>query len=123
MKLEQKDKKDEKVKIKRKKLLEIIKDHKFDLILGTLGGLIYGACSPVSGLFLGKITNIFSLDDLSRVKSESLIWALLHLVIGIVTGVCIFLKIYYLEGLGAILTSRMRKINFSEIFRTSYGLF
>ena len=123
MKLEQKEKKDEKVKIKRKKLLELIKDHKFDLILGTLGGLIYGACSPVSGLFLGKITNIFSLDDLSRVKSESLIWALLHLVIGIVTGVCIFLKILLFRRIRCNFNIKNEKKNFSEIFRTSYGLF
>ena len=89
--------------------MELINDHKFNIILGTLGGLIYGACSPISGLLLGKITNIFALDDLSRVKSESLIWALMHIVIGIISGVCIFLKVYKLEGLGAVITSRMRK--------------
>ena len=56
MKLEEKEKKEEKVKIKRKKIMELINDHKFNIILGTLGGLIYGACSPISGLLLGKIT-------------------------------------------------------------------
>ena len=109
MKLEEKEKKEEKVKIKRKKIMELINDHKFNIILGTLGGLIYGACSPISGLLLGKITNIFALDDLSRVKSESLILALMYIVIGIISGVCIFLKVYKLEGLGAVITSRMRK--------------
>ena len=107
--IEEKDKKEEKIEIKRKKLLELITDQKCSIILGAIGGLIYGASSPVSGYFLGQVTNIFSLKDLSRVKSKSLKWLIFTIFLGIIASITIHLKVYYLEGLGAILASRMRK--------------
>ena len=109
MKLELGELKEEKVKIERGRLWELIRDHKLDILLGTLGGFIYGAGSPVSGYLLGQATNAFSLEDPHRVRKEGLKWALLHLVIAVVGGFCIFLKIWKLEGLGAVISSRMRK--------------
>ena len=109
IKLENGEKKEEDVKIERGKFLEFLRDQKLDLFLGTLGGFVYGAGSPVSGLLFGYALNAFSLSDPDRVKKEGLKWALLHLVIAFVGGVTIFLKIWKLEGLGAVITSRMRK--------------
>ena len=110
IKLEKEEKKEEEeVPIERGKLLNLISDHKFDLFLGSLGGFVYGSGSPVSGLFLGKVTNAFSLEDTSRVRKEGLKWALVHLVIAFVGGFAIFLKIWKLEGLGSVITSRMRR--------------
>ena len=108
IKLEE-EKKEDDVKIERGKLLDLISDHKLDLFLGTLGGFIYGSSSPIGGLFLGKVTNAFALRDRNKLKKESLLWALLHLVIAVVGGFCLFLKIWKLEELGSIITSRMRK--------------
>ena len=109
MKLEFEGKKEEDVEIERGRLCEFLKDQKLDLLLGTLGGFIYGAGSPVSGLLLGYAINAFSLSDPDRVKKEGLKWALSHLVIAFVGGFTLFLKIWKLEGLGAVITARMRK--------------
>jgi ABC-type multidrug transport system fused ATPase/permease subunit len=69
----------------------------------------YGAGSPISGFFLGKATNAFSLEDPHRIRKEGLKWALLFLLVAILGGLCIFLKIWKLEGLGSVISSRMRK--------------
>ena len=123
MKLETEEIKEEEVKIERGKLFELITDHKLDILLGTLGGFIYGAGSPVSGFFLGKITNAFSLEEPSRVRKEGLKWALLHLVIAFVSGFCIFLKIWKLDGLGSVITSKMRKKVLQKYLELHVGYF
>ena len=123
MKLETEEIKEEEVKIERGKLFELITDHKLDILLGTLGGFIYGAGSPISGFFLGKITNAFSLEEPSRVRKEGLKWALLHLVIAFVSGFCIFLKIWKLDGLGSVITSKMRKKVLQKYLELHVGYF
>ena len=123
MKQEKEEIKEPDVKIERGKLFELIFDHKLDILLGTLGGFIYGSGSPVSGLFLGKITNAFSLEDPHRVRKEGLKWALLHLVMAVVGGFCIFLKIWKLEGLGSVITSRMRKKVLQKYLELHVGYF
>ena len=59
IKSEEKEKKEEKIDIQRGKVLKLISDHKCDLILGTLGGLLYGAGSPVTGLFFRENNKCF----------------------------------------------------------------
>jgi ABC-type multidrug transport system fused ATPase/permease subunit len=118
------EKKDEKkVKIKRSKLWKFIKDKKLDLILGTLGGFIYGTGSPLAGLFLGYSINALSLEDTDKLKKEGLKWALLHLFLAVFSAITIFLKIWKLEGLGAVITARMRKAVFLKYLELQMGFY
>ena len=117
------EKKDEKVEIKRSKLWKFIKDKKLDLILGTLGGFIYGAGSPLAGLFLGYTINALSLEDTDKLKKRGLIWALLHLFLAVFSSITIFLKIWKLEGLGAVITARMRKAVFLKYLELHMGYY
>ena len=118
------EKKDEKkVEIKRSKLWKFIKDKKLDLILGTLGGFIYGTGSPLAGLFLGYSINALSLEDTDKLKKQGLIWALLHLFLAVFSAITIFLKIWKLEGLGAVITARMRKAVFLKYLELHMGYY
>ena len=117
------EKKEEKVKIEISKIWDIISDKKLDLILGTITGFIYGAGTPVAGLLLGYTINAFSLKDPDKVKKEGLKWALCHLAIAVFGGLSIFLKIEKIEGLGAIITSRMRKKVFQKYLELHIGFY
>ena len=118
------EKKDEiKVEIKRSKLWEFIKEKKVELILGTLGGFIYGTGSPLAGLFLGYSINALSLENTDKLKKEGLKWALLHLFLAVFSAITIFLKIWKLEGLGAVITARMRKAVFLKYLQLHMGYF
>ena len=90
--------------------MDLIKDKKLDLILGTIGGFIYVGGTPLAGLLLGNVINALSPQiDLEKMKNESLKWTLFHLIIAVAGGLAIFLKIWKLEGLGSIITTKMRK--------------
>ena len=103
------DIKEEEVEIERSKIWELVSEYKLELILGTLGGIIYGAAIPITGLILGKLINLFSSDDSHKIKKEGLKWCFVHLAIAVFIGLSAYLKLYYLEGLGALITTKMRK--------------
>ena len=106
--------KEDKIKVKFSKILKLLSDNKLDLILGTFGGFIYGAGTPVSGLFLAKVLIAFSSQEDDIIKKSGLRWSLYHLGIAVVGPICIFLKGWKLEGLGSVITAKMKKQVFKK---------
>ena len=79
----------------------------------------------MAGLFLGYSINALSLENTDKLKKEGLKWALLHLFLAVFSAITIFLKIWKLEGLGAVITARMRKavfLKYSELHMGYYDI-
>ena len=57
-----------KIKVKFSEVFKLLSDNKCDLILGTIGGFIYGAGTPITGLFLGKVLLALSPQELYLLK-------------------------------------------------------
>ena len=120
---EEKVLKEENIEVKTSEIMSLLSDHKFELALGTLGAFVYGAGTPLAGLFLGKVMNALSPQDVEEMKREGLRWSLFHLGIAVIGGIAIFLKVYYLDGLGAIITAKMRKKVFRKYLQLHLGFF
>ena len=97
------------IKIKFTEILELLSDRKLDIFLGTIGGLISGGGTPLSGLFFGKALVALSPQDIDVIKKDGLKWSLLHLVIAALGGVSFFFKSWKLVNLGNVITAKMRK--------------
>ena len=106
--------KNQKIKVRSREILRLLSDHKLDLVIGTIAGFIYGAGTPIAGLFFGKVMVALSPQDKKIIRKDGLLWSLLHLGIAVLGGVSIFLKTWKLESLGAIITSKMRKNVFKK---------
>ena len=115
--------KEEKIKVRFSEVFKLISDNKCDLIIGTIGGFIYGAGTPICGLFLGKVLLALSPQDDEIIKKDGLKWSLFHLGIAVVGSVSIFLKSWKLEGLGAVITSKMRKKVFKKYLELHLGFY
>ncbi len=64
--------------------MKLLDDHKLDLFLGTLGGFIYGAGTPIAGYFLGETINALSRhEDTEKMRKNGLRWSLYHLGLAI----------------------------------------
>ena len=109
LKEEKKIIKEQNIEVKFVEILELLSDHKLDLIIGTIAGFIYGAGTPVAGLFFGKVLIALSPQDIEVIKTDGLRWSLYHLGIAVIGGVTIFLKTWKLESLGGVITAKMRK--------------
>ena len=67
--------------------------------------------------------NALSPQDVDKMKREGLRRSLYHLVIAVIGAITIFLKFYYIEGLGAIITAKMRKMVFRKYLQLHLGFF
>ena len=104
--------------------MKLLDDHKLDLFLGTLGSFIYGAGTPIAGYFLGETINALSpQEETEKMRKNGLRWALYHLGLAILGGLAIFLKIWKLEGLGSVITSKMRKKILQKYLELHVGFF
>ena len=116
-------KKDEDIKIDRKKIWQLISDNKCNLLIGTISGLLYGSLCPFVGVILGKTINTLSSKDPDKVKSEGFIISMVYIVIGILGGFTIFLKIWKLESIGSIISLKMRKKIFNKYLELHMGYY
>ena len=112
-----------KIEIKLGEIFELLADNKLDLILGSVGGFIYGVGTPIAGLFLGKVLTALSPQDKEIIKKDGLRWSLYHLGIAVIGGIALFLKTWKLEGLGAVVTSKMRKKVFKKYLELNLAFY
>ena len=105
---------DQQIEVKFTEILTLLSENKLDLALGTIGGFIYGAGTPLAGLFFGKTLVALSPQKEDLIRKDGLLWSLLHLGIAVIGGFSIFLKTWKLESLGAIITSKMRRRVFKK---------
>ena len=111
------------IKFQLSKILELVKDNKVDMVIGIIGGLIYGAYIPCLSLLLGKITTSFALKDNSEMRHEVLKWSLVLLAITIMANVCNYFKALKISALGSTVTSKLRKRLFKKYLELHMGFF
>ena len=112
-----------KIKIERKKLWDLVTDHKCDLTIGILSSLLFGAVCPLVGLVIGKSINFLSLKDKDKIRSEGLKYCLIYIAIAIFGGLTLFLKTWKLQGLGAIISMKIKKKVFEKYLELDMGYF
>ena len=111
------------VKIDRKKIWALLSDHKCDLFLGTISGLLYGSVAPFIGVILGKAFNSLSLNDPVIIKKETFILSMYFVILGSCAGIVIFLKIWKLQVIGSVISSKMKKKIIKKYLELHMGYF
>ena len=98
-----------KVKIEKRKLWSLIGDHKCDLVVGIIAGLLYGAMAPFIGMVMGKSVNALSSTDPETLRKGSLKYFIVFLCLGIVGGFTIFIRMWKLQSLGLTISIKVKK--------------
>ena len=112
-----------KIKIEKKKIWNFISDHKPDIVIGTIGGLIYGGLSPFVGLMLGNTVNSLSSIDPEKIKQEGFKYSMIFIGIAFLGGFSIFLKMWKLQCLGSIISLKIKKKIFEKYLELNMGFF
>ena len=115
--------KEKEIKIERGKIFSLISDHKGETFIGALGAFIGGAISPVQGFVMSKAINALSSTNPKTVKDDGLLWGLMFLVVAFVNGISLFFKIWKLETIGSVITSKMRKLIVDKYLHLHIGFF
>ena len=82
-----------------------------------LGAAVNGTLYPLFSIFFGEIVRIFSLEP-SKVLAAVHVWAGLFLVLGVVSGIGIFLKVIMMISNITIHSSTLS--SFLRIFASLY---
>ena len=98
-----------KIKIEKRKLWSLISDHKCDLIIGIISGLLYGAMSPFVGFVMGQTINALSSGEPAKLTSQSYKYFTIYMVLGIIGGLTIFIRMWKLQNLGLIISIKIKK--------------
>ena len=115
--------KEKEIKIERGRIFSLISDHKGETFIGALGAFIGGAISPVQGFVMSKAINALSSTNPKTVKDDGLFWGLMFLVVAFVNGISLFFKIWKLETIGSVITSKMRKLIVDKYLHLHIGFF
>ena len=115
--------KEKEIKIERGRIFSLISDHKGETFIGGLGAFIGGAISPVQGFVMSKAINALSSTNPKTVKDDGLLWGLMFLVVAFVNGISLFFKIWKLETIGSVITSKMRKLIIDKYLHLHIGFF
>ena len=115
--------KEKKIKISKRRIWDLISDHKLDTFIGSLAGLIYGGLSPVTGIILGNVVTALSLTDPEKVKSEGYKYGMIIIGIAFIGGITIFLKIWKLQCLGTIISLKVKKLIIKKYMELHMGYF
>lgn len=93
------------------------------IVMGAFLSLLFGTSQPVLALFLSQIYRLFIEPNADEQKRMTNLCAAIIFVIGLVTGVCVFLSTIGFSRSGEELTIRMRKLTFSAMLRQEMGYF
>ena len=98
-----------KIKIEKRKLWSLISDHKCDLIVGIVAGVLYGAMAPCIGLVMGKAVNALSNPDPTELKKGAHKYFIVFLCLGFIGGATIFIRLWKLQSLGLTISIKIKK--------------
>ena len=115
--------KKELIGIERWRIFTIFRNKKFIIFLASLGSLISGSISPLSGFNLSSCINVFSSGDKDKIKKRGTLHACLYIVIAFCLGFFLFLKIRNFRKIGSYLTSQMRKLVINKYLNMHMGFY
>ena len=114
---------EDEIEFKISELFELIKDNKLSLIIGILGGLLYGAIIPSTSLILGKLTTSFALSDNDKMHHKVLKWSLILLLITFIGAFCNYFRSLKLGEIASNLVTKIRKNLFRKFLELHVGFF
>eukprot|EP00117_Sycon_ciliatum_P002774 scpid23728/ scgid7858/ Multidrug resistance protein 1A; ATP-binding cassette sub-family B member 1A; MDR1A; Multidrug resistance protein 3; P-glycoprotein 3 len=83
------------------------------LLIAGLGALVQGATMPAFALLFSRMLEIFSIQDKAEFEKEANFWSGMFPVLGLVSGLTMFLNVFFFTVAGEGLTKRMRR----KVFR------
>ena len=104
-------------------LFNMVKEYKFDLILGTICGILFGVGSTFLDFLIGNLETEFALKDNEMMKKNVLKCSLIILVVVFFWIICDYINNKKLEKLGSIVTSKTRKNLIKKYLELNMGYF
>ncbi|KAL3207408.1 hypothetical protein MRX96_010193 [Rhipicephalus microplus] len=98
-------------------LRELTRPERRYMVAGCICSLFMGLCIPVYAIFLGDMFQGLSSGSAEMIKSTTMFYCFLFLVVGVVTGLLAFVQTFTFSVVGENLTRRLRSMTFSAMMK------
>ncbi|XP_049878557.1 multidrug resistance protein homolog 49-like [Pectinophora gossypiella] len=104
-------------------IMKLCEPEKWLMVLGVIAAICVGSTFPMFAVLFGETYGLFESSDENWVRSETNIIAILFLLVGVLTGIGIFVQIYIFNLTGVRLTARLRVAAFRAMLKQEIGWF
>ncbi|XP_015524858.1 ATP-dependent translocase ABCB1 [Neodiprion lecontei] len=104
-------------------VLKYNEPEKYYIILACLTSAIVGCSTPLFAILFGDLIGILSYPDVDQVRSETNMYCLYFVLIGILVGSATFIQIFVFGIAGERLTMRMRELAFGTMLKQEMAWF
>ncbi|KAG8183769.1 hypothetical protein JTE90_002406 [Oedothorax gibbosus] len=91
-------------------------------LVGGIAAALFGLHFPAFGIIFGDILGVLS-GDPTKIREETDVFCLAFVLMAVTSGVCSFLQVFMFTVAGEKLTSRLRKLVFSNIIAQDIEFF
>ncbi|XP_050210134.1 ABC transporter B family member 9-like isoform X2 [Mercurialis annua] len=109
-------------KVSLKRLAYLSKPELPALLLGSIGAIIYGIAFPVFG-FLNAKSIVMFYEPPKMMQKDSIVWAVLFMILGVITLVGSLLQNYFLGIAGGKLIERISSMSFGKVVNQEISWF
>ncbi|CAG8600245.1 9961_t:CDS:10, partial [Acaulospora colombiana] len=94
------------------------------MLFGTLGAAVNGAITPLFSFLFSSLLDVFSKTDRPHeLRHDADFWALMFVVLAIVSFIANFLQVFFFTLSGERLTKRLRTLTFEKLLKMDIGYF
>ncbi|PNF32792.1 hypothetical protein B7P43_G04482 [Cryptotermes secundus] len=105
------------------RIIALNKPELLHVLVGCIAATAVGCALPLFAILFGEVYGVLSIQDPEEIQSETNWYCILFVVIGVVTGLGMFLQMHLFSLAGVRLTARLRVAAFSAILRQEIGWF
>ncbi|XP_022862540.1 ABC transporter B family member 15-like [Olea europaea var. sylvestris] len=92
-------------------------------LLGCAGAVVFGAIQPIHAYFMGAMVSLYFSDDSSKLKSQTRLYCIIYLCLGIISFFASVLQHYNFAIMGERLTKRVREKFLENVLTFEVGWF
>ncbi|XP_022880981.1 putative multidrug resistance protein [Olea europaea var. sylvestris] len=92
-------------------------------LLGCLGAIVFGAIQPIHAYFMGAMVSLYFINDSSKIKSQTRLYCIIYLCIGVISFFASVLQHYNFAIMGERLTRRVREKFLENVLTFEVGWF
>ena len=109
--------------VKRGRIFALFTNKKFVIFLASLGSLLSGAVTPLSGFNLSSCINVFASGDRDKIKKRGLFHGMMYIVIAVCSALFIYMKIRHFRIIGSFLECQLRKLVINKYLNMHMGFY
>ncbi|XP_069680453.1 multidrug resistance protein homolog 49-like [Periplaneta americana] len=105
------------------RIIALNKPEWLHVLVGCIAAAAVGFTLPLFAILFGEVYGVLSVQDPEEVQRQTNWYCILFVVIGVVTGLGMFLQMHLFSLAGVRLTARLRVAAFSAMLRQEIGWF